>query len=876
MTTKDPISTATDSPARPIPKRFDPAAAERKWADAWERDGIYHHDPSRPRAETFAIDTPPPTVSGVLHIGHVFSYAHTDFVARWQRMRGKTVFYPMGWDDNGLPTERRVQNVFNVRCNPALPYDPDLRLDPIAPGRTAGAPREVSRRNFIELCERVTAEDERAFRHLWTRIGLSVDWRAEYATIGERCRRAAQHAFLRLLKDGLAYHAEAPMMWDVGFRTAVAQAEAEDRTIPGAMHELAFAIEGSDRPLPIATTRPELLAACVGVAVHPADARHAHLIGQRAITPLFRVPVPIFASERVEPEKGTGAVMVCTFGDATDVEWWHEQGLPLRQVIGRDGRLLPVDFSAAPRSSDPAAAGDIYRALEGRTVAEARRITADLLRAPGSGPAGAPALVREPIPIDHAVKFYEKGDEPLEWVPTRQWFVRLLDKTGRLLEMGERVRWHPAFAGARYRSWTENLQLDWCVSRQRYFGVPIPVWYPIGADGRVEHERPLLPKPERLPADPMTDIPDGYAPEQRNRPGGFTGDPDVFDTWLTSSLTPFITAGWPDDAERAREMIPFDVRPQAHEIIRTWAFYTLAQALLHAGTIPWRHVLISGWVVDPERRKMSKSEGNVVTPGEWIDRHGADGVRYWAAGARLGVDTTFDESVLQTGERLVIKLFNAARFVAMQEGASGDVTHELDRAFLHDLRGAVERATAAWERFDHAQALAETEAFFRRSFADNYVELVKTRARSGGEEAASAVAALRLAMGIIVRMFAPFLPFVTEEIWSWDGDPGSVHRAPWPDARDFAAVAEPQDAESFAIAAAAITAIRRFKADAHASLGTPLSRVVLAGAPDTTARLRRVIADVRNAARAAQLEVREGGAITAGELVVVEAAWADA
>ena len=875
MATKETAAPAAESLRPSIPARFDAAAAERRWTDAWEREGTYHFDPARPLDERFAIDTPPPTVSGVLHIGHAFSYAHTDFVARYQRMRGRNVFYPMGWDDNGLPTERRVQNLFGVRCNPALPYEPDLRLEPLPAGRPAGEPREVSRRNFIELCRRATEEDERAYRRLWTRLGLSVDWRHEYATIGERCRRAAQHAFLRLLAEGHAYRAEAPMMWDVGFQTAVAQAEVEDRPTPGAMHDIAFGIEGSDEALLIATTRPELLAACVGVAVHPDDGRHKHLIGRRAVTPLFRVAVPIFASGRVDPEKGTGAVMVCTFGDATDVEWWREEGLPLRQLIGRDGRLLPADFASEPASLDPARAAEIYREIEGRSVGDARRITVGLLRAPGSGPsANAPALAREPVSIEHAVKYFEKGDEPLEFVPTRQWFVRLLDKTGRLLEMGDAVRWHPAFTGARYRSWTENLQFDWCVSRQRYFGVPIPVWYAIDEEGRTDPTRPLLPAADQLPVDPMTDAPPGYDEGQRGRPGGFTGEADVFDTWLTSSLTPFVTSGWPD----AAAALPFDVRPQSHEIIRTWAFYTLAQGLLlHGGEIPWRNVLISGWVVDPDRKKMSKSVGNVVTPERLIDRYTADGVRYWAASARLGVDTTFDESVMQVGERLVIKLFNAARFVHGLEG-EGDVTRELDRAFLRELRGAAGRATAAWERFDHAQALAETEAVFRRSFADNYLELVKARARSGSDGGDSAVAALRLALGVLVRMFAPFLPYVTEEIWQWrlaeETGQGSVHRAPWPDARDFEGIAPPDDAESFAAAVAAIAAVRRFKADAKVSLGAPLARVALAGAPEMATRLRAVTSDVSAAARAAELEVREDPGIAAGEFIVADAEWA--
>ncbi|HZD05839.1 MAG TPA: class I tRNA ligase family protein, partial [Longimicrobiales bacterium] len=408
-----------------IPRRYDALAVERRWAAAWQASGLYHYDEGPRTGEVFAIDTPPPTVSGRLHIGHAFSYAHTDFVARFQRMRGRNVFYPMGWDDNGLPTERRVQNLYGVRCNPGLPWEGTMEPERPGPG-SAEVPREISRRAFIELCRRVTAEDEAAFKDLWTRLGLSVDWRQEYATIDARCRRTAQYAFLRLLEAGHAYSAEAPMMWDVGFQTAVAQAEVEERVVAGAMHEIAFGVApfgergGADaEALVVATTRPELLPACVAVVVHPGDSRHRHLLGRSAVTPLFRVPVPIFGSEAVDPEKGTGAVMVCTFGDATDVEWWREHGLPLRQVIGPDGTLLPVDFAADPASLHPEQAAAAYAGLRGRRVEKARRRIVDLLRQPPVP--GAPAPLRKgPIPLEHAVKFYEKGDEPLELLTTRQ------------------------------------------------------------------------------------------------------------------------------------------------------------------------------------------------------------------------------------------------------------------------------------------------------------------------------------------------------------------------------------------------------------------------------------------------------------------------
>ncbi len=863
-------------PTRPIPQRYDAAHAERRLCEAWEASGVYLWDPDGRREGAFAIDTPPPTVSGQLHIGHVFSYAHTDFIARFQRMRGRNVFYPMGWDDNGLPTERRVQNLYNVRCSPFLPYEGSLDLEPVAASGLDTRAREISRRAFIELCRRVTAEDEKAFKRLWTRLGLSVDWRQEYATIDDRCRRTAQDAFLRLLDAGIAYASEAPVMWDVGFGTAVAQAEAEDRPTAGALHDIAFATEDG-RALPIATTRPELLPACVAVAVHPEDARHASLMGETVTTPLFRVPVPVHGSDLVEPDKGTGAVMVCTFGDATDVEWWRAWDLPLRQVVGRDGRMAPVDFSATPASHDPEAAARAYAPLEGRTLGEARALVVAALRDPAAAAhagGGAP-LLAEPRFIEHAVKYYEKGDAPLEFVPTRQWFVNLLDRVPELLEAGARVRWHPDFTHGRFHEWTKNLRFDWCVSRQRFFGVPIPLWYPIRDDGGVDHDRPLRPRQDQLPVDPMIDLPPGYDPDQRGRPGGFQGESDVFDTWVTSSLTPQITSGWPDDPERHRRLFPFDVRAQSHEIIRTWAFYTIAQSLLHEGDIPWRNVLVSGWVRDPDRKKMSKSLGNVITPESWMDRYSADAVRYWSASARLGTDTTFDEAVLKEGQRLVVKLFNAARFVQAQRLGEEHITHELDRAFLGELRSLCTRATESLEAFDHATALEETERFFRVGFTDNFLELVKSRLRGEGDGAPSAARTLRITLYTFLKLLGPFLPFVTDEIWSWEaadrtGHP-SVHRAPWPDVRDFAGIADPGDPRAFAMAVAAISAVRRHKTEARWSLGTPMGRLTLAGRDDDVASVYGVVDDVRGAARAAQLELVTDEGLEPGTFAVVEA-----
>src|SRR5262245_57641597 len=758
----------TIDPTR-LPKHFEGAAAEARWDAEWERLGVHRYDPARPRSETFVVDTPPPTVSGSLHVGHVFSYTHADVLVRYQRMRGRNIFYPMGWDDNGLPTERRVQNHFHVRCDPRAPVEPGLALEPATPAALKGPPRIVSRPDFIELCGRVTREDEEAFKRLWRRLGLSVDWHEEYATIDARCRHLAQLSFRDLFDKGHVYSLEAPTMWDPDFQTAVAQAEAEDRPVKGAFHHLAFGVEGSADGFVIATTRPELLAACVGVTAHPEDARYRHLFGRRAVTPLFRVPVPIFPSPLADPEKGTGILMVCTFGDATDVQWWREQRLALRQIIGRDGRLIDVIFGTEGWPSlDAGAANRAYDAIRRKSVNGARQAIVELLRDPAGRATGSePALRGDPRPIEHAVKFYEKGDRPLEFISTRQWFVRLLDKKDALLAKGDAIRWHPDFMRLRYRNWTENLNVDWCVSRQRYFGVPIPVWYPLDASGAPAHANPIVAERGALPVGPTSDVPPGYTAAQRDRPGGFTGEADVFDTWFTSSLTPQVSSGWALDPARHRKLFPADIRPQSHEIIRTWAFYTIVKALLHEDTIPWKHVVVSGWILDPDRKKMSKSRGNVVTPVHLLEEYTADGVRYWAAGARLGTDTIFDEKVMKVGKRLVTKLFNAGKFVLAQEGPVHPIEAALDRAFVERLRALVARVTASFEEFDYAHALQDTETFFWSDFTDTFLELVKARAREGGAGGGSAIAALRLGLGVLLRLFAPVLPYITEEVWSW-------------------------------------------------------------------------------------------------------------
>ena len=843
------------TPMTNVPDRPSLDGLEDKWSRWWEDHGTYHFDRSAPRDRVFAIDTPPPTVSGSLHVGHIFSYTHTDAVARYHRMRGDAVFYPMGWDDNGLPTERRVQNYFGVACDPHLPYDPEF-TPPEKPGKR---PVHISRPNFVELCLQLTEVDEKAFEDLFRHVGLSVDWSYLYATIDENSRHTSQTAFLHNLARGEAYQAEAPTIWDVGFQTAVAQAEIEDRERPGAYHRIAFErADGSGPPVEIETTRPVLIPACVALVAHPDDERYADLFGRRVLTPLFDVEVEVHPHPLADPEKGSGIAMICTFGDTTDVTWWRELNLETRTVIGRNGRLIDVDWGTEPWTSrDPDKARAAYSELAGKTIFSAEKQIVEMLGESG-------ALRGEPRPITHPVKFFEKGDRPLEIVSSRQWYIRnggrdeeLRDE---LLARGEEIRWHPEWTGARYRDWVSGLNGDWLISRQRFFGVPFPVWYRIDGDGEILWDQRLLPDESELPVDPSTDVPAGFSEDQRDQPGGFTADPDVMDTWATSSLSPQIAGRWISDPDLWDRVFPMNMRPQSHEIIRTWLFATVVRSHFEHHCLPWSDAAISGWILDPDRKKMSKSKGNVVTPMDLLEKHGSDAVRYWALSGRPGVDTAFDEGQMKVGRRLAIKLLNVSKFVLNLSGegpATGEVTEALDRSVLAELAGVVAAATEAFEGFDYARALERTEAFFW-GFCDNYVELVKARAYGeGGEEGSeSARHTLRVALSAVQRLFAPFLAFTAEEVWSWWQE-GSVHNQPWPSAEEIAALAGDGDPRVFDFAASVLGDIRRAKTEAKRSLRTPVRTVVVSDFADRLAPIRAAQADLTRAGHIADLQFHE-------------------
>ncbi|XP_049849333.1 valine--tRNA ligase-like [Schistocerca gregaria] len=871
---------------RALPSHFS-HRAEMEWARRWQEDGIYKFD-SRSSNEIFSIDTPPPTVSGELHMGHVYSYSQTDMIARFQRMHGKSVFYPMGWDDNGLPTERRVQDLYHVWCSDRVAYVPGLRVEPRGPASPSAPRRLISRRNFVELCEGVARADEARFRELFTRVGLSVDWAYEYATIDRASRRAAQQNFLNLLDMRQVYQASSPTLWDVDYGTAIAQAEVEDREVAGILYKIRMCLaDDSSRCIVIATTRAELLASCVGVAVHPDDARYRGVVGRDVVTPLFFSRVRVFSSSLVDQSKGTGAVMVCTFGDSLDVEWWRSEKLPLLQTVGKDGRLLvDVDFkpqgpesvAARPnnafRSLRPDAANRYYRVVAGKSVEEARKTILKCLAGEirldddGCQPS---ALCSSPAHIRHPVKYFERGTRPLEYIPNRQWFLKTLDKKDALLEQGAKVQWLPPSMAQKYNDWIQGLNSDWCISRQRFFGVPIPVYYRVER-GNVLYDQIILPSADRLPVDPLSDPPSEFPEAQRHSENGFAPDPDVFDTWWTSSLTPQIATKWLEDEKLHRQLFPMNLRPQSHEIIRTWTFYTIVKSLLQENSTPWKQVAISGWVLDKKGKKLSKSKGNAsLAPAQVLEKYLSDGVRYWAGYMRLGNDAVLDDRHLTVGKRLVTKIFNAGKLVFSHPPHSphANVTHALDLSLLSQLHKLVTQCDEWSRHHQFSKVLRETEIFFWSRFTDKYLEMVKARARqreSNPLGSDSAIATMQTAMNVILRLLAPILPHITEEVWSWSLAKrtrySSVHLSPYPTQRElsdrFPQLSDEKKLSAYENALtttlACVDTLRKCKADGGLKLSDSVERFQVQMHPEHVEQLQPMWEDVLFALRAKGVE----------------------
>lgn len=797
--------------------KYDFKVAEEECRASWKQTNVYAWNPTEQKANSYIIDTPPPTVSGYLHMGHIYSYTQTDLTARYMRMAGKNVFYPIGFDDNGLPTERLVESTRKIRAV------------------------DMSREEFVKVCHEVVQQSEEDFRGLFSSIALSVDWAQEYQTISPASMKISQMSALDLFHKNHLYRKLQPTLWDPVDRTALAQAEVVDKEVASSMWEIPFGVEGGGEAV-IATTRPELLGACCALFLHPDHPRAGELIGRNAISPLFQVPVPILADERADPEKGTGIVMCCTFGDTTDIEWWRDHDLPTRVILDKGGRLEGLDRlgSADWPSLDAEAGRAIGEELKGLKVNAARAKIVEILTERG--------LIRAKTDVVRMVPAAERSGAPLEILVTPQWFVRVLDKKDDLLQRGKEINWYPQYMQVRYERWVENLKWDWCISRQRYFGVPFPFWYSKrpGEEGKI-----LFAHVDDLPVNPLTDLPRGYTADE------VEPDPDVMDTWATSSVSPQLSShgiapGFMIDAQRHEALFPATMRPQAHEIIRTWAFYTILKSHLHAGCAPWRDITISGWCLAHDRSKMSKSKGNVVTPESLLERYGADVVRYWTATSRLGLDTALSEDVLKVGKRLTTKLWNASRFVSMQlkdfdgkpstpkqDVDAGTIFNSVDLWILSKLAGVVKQAGAFYEQYEYADALHLIERFFWDDLCDNYLELSKARTYSEvGAEAdkRSAQYTLWHCLETVLRLFAPTLPYMTETIYQglFPGRVPSIHaRGNWPKAED-----QVVDERSIVVGDACVsilTAVRKAKSDRQVSLKTPLEWIRIAPAANAPA-----------------------------------------
>jgi valyl-tRNA synthetase len=850
---------------KPLPKQYDQQAREKFWQQHWANSDVHHFRDDLPREQTFVIDTPPPTVSGVLHMGHIFSYTQADFVARYQRMSGKDVFYPMGFDDNGLPTERLVEKIKGVR------------------GST------MPRAEFVALCREVVKEAEDEFRTLFKSTALSVDWRKEYQTISDDVRKLSQASFVDLLQKGEAYRDFRPTYWDWVDQTAIAQAEIENKEMPGVMNEIEFTLEGGT-PLVIMTTRPELLGACVAVMYHPEDPNAAKYKDKHAITPLFGIKVPMIADELVEREKGTGLVMCCTFGDDTDKEWWYtykdKYNLPLIKGITPEGRVTTAGIIPSVQAEPNRTIEEIIESdpkycffAAPPKIKQANTKIIELLKAQGK-------LLNQ-TPMVHTVKCAERSGTPIEIIATYQWFIRITDKKEALLAKGAECNWYPEYMRIRLNQWIEGLKEDWCISRQRFFGVPFPVWYKYKLEGGFLDF--IIPTLEELPLDPVVTPPKDYEYIETSgvtpvagQMGKFykarhktTGEIckispcyDVMDTWATSSISPQINAR----SLTPNKLFPADVRPQAHEIIRTWAFYTIVKAHLHGDCIPWKNVMISGWCLAADKTKMSKSKGNVVTPVALIEEKGTDAVRYWASTSRLGTDTAFSEDLLKIGRKLVNKLWNASQFAAInldklqnapvtaiEDTRMGYITEALDLWILSRLNQCIKKATQQFEQFEYCDARVAIEDFFWNDFCDNYLELVK--ARSYGESQGSQQSALHTiyhCLDGLLKLFAPFVPHICEEIYSNLFDDsyaktGSIHaRGSWPKAEHY-----PYDAEAEKSGMAAVdvlNVIRKAKSEAGVSIKHPVDTVSVVSKSESPAptwkHIEAVLADLKAAANA--------------------------
>jgi valyl-tRNA synthetase len=790
-----------------LPKVYDPNISEKKWQEYWEKSQVYKFDREDTEKEIYSIDTPPPTVSGQMHLGHSFSYSQNDFIARYHRMKGKNVFYPYGTDDNGLATERLIEKLKNVRSV------------------------NMKRSEFIKLCLETLDEIRPGFVQDWKNIGMSCDFSLLYSTINDHCRRISQWSFIDLYRKGREYRKESPSIWCPECQTAIAQVELEDKELPSAFNDLLFKVDDED--LVIATTRPELLSSCVAVFVHPDDKRYKKFLGKKAVVPIFGHAVPVLADERADPEKGTGAVMCCTFGDQRDIEWYKAHNLPLRISITKDGRMT-----------------DMAGEYTGLKIKQAREKIIEALR--------EKQFLREQKQITHAVNVHERCQTPVEILNTKQWFIRYLDLKDQFLQNGAEMKWYPAHMRIRLDNWINGLQWDWCISRQRHFGVPFPVWYCSKCD------EIILADEKELPVDPIEDKP----PVKKCKCGSteFFPEKDVLDTWATSSLSPQLAGELIKGTPNHKRVYPMDLRPQAHDIITFWLFNTLVKGQLHFNKNPWKDVMVSGWALDPRGKKMSKSKGNVIHPQEMIQKYSADALRFWAAGSKLGDDLPFQEKDLVTGKKMINKMWNASKFAIMHLADFNYEKHELetmDKWLLSRLQTLIRNCTNYLDNYEYSRAKQEIEMFFW-NFCDNYLEIAKDRLynsanyHEGAKE--SAQYALYEAVLNILKLSAPIMPFITEEIYhlyfAEKEGKKSIHLAKWPLHNETLIDKDAEKAGDYAVSI--ISAVRKFKSEKSLSLKHELSHLIIECDDSQRELIELVLQDIKSTSLAKDIEFGTG------------------
>jgi valyl-tRNA synthetase len=802
-------------------QKYNHKDTEKKWQDIWYNSDLYHWNDNISRSDSFVIDTPPPTVSGILHMGHIFSYTQTDFIARYQRMCGKNVFYPMGFDDNGLPTERLVEKTFKLKAN------------------------SIPRNEFQNLCYKVIDEAENEFYKLFCGIALSVDWRQKYQTISNTTKTLSQMSFIDLYEKNEVYRTLEPSLWDPTDKTALAQADLEEIEMKGIMNTLSFKLEDGDI-IKIATTRPELLPACVAVLFHPEDTRYAYLKNKYAITPIFGTKIPLISDDQVQQDKGTGLVMCCTFGDTKDIEWWKKHKLPTRIILTKNGT---IDLRNKLENSsfdfeETKILQDAVEKLEGQNIQSARQIMIDLLDNHG--------YLIEQEHIKRPVKCAERSKTPVEIIVTPQWFIRILDKKHELLKKSQECNWNPPYMSKRLEHWIDGLSWDWCISRQRFFGVQFPVWYSKrkGEEGKI-----IVATKEQLPVDPITTAPTGYSLDE------VEPDYDVMDTWATSSITPQLNAhainnDFALNNDRYKKLFPADMRPQAHEIIRTWTFYTMVKSLLHSNSVPWKNTVISGWVLATDKTKMSKSKGNIITPHELIEENSADVIRYWASTSKLGNDIAYSDQMFQIGKKLITKLWNASKFVLSHingHHATAQFSHLTDKWILSKLHNTVREASREMDNFEYCTARTIIETFFWKDFCDTYLELIKVRVydqhNTDPEGKLSAMNTLHLLLNTILKLFAPFLPHITEEINNIIFSKNSIHaKYTWPQHQQIAHCDQSEKLGDLTVEL--LELIRKFKTEQQMSLRTELDTIHIITKDKDISNLliKNPLTDLKNAA----------------------------